>query len=262
MSRRWSISAGAIGASIVLAGVPAAALAGPMGTPGAPGGVIDNPAAVPANDSTSLALRIYATPNVSMFLNAQGDVSVTRGAAFTPIGSSPAGYGGYIVEAQWDELVSPTTNTLKVVWRTSTGQKFLPPNPSIQGQSAIALEWRIGVTDPVSWVPNVSHCNLVAAFIKTSTTGGGSLISYNITQSVSNPWNGTSFGTTLPISAFTNVNYIEANFVYTPVVVPAPWSGAGLLLAIGVCAGRRRRVAASCRGERSEEVWRLGRQAA
>jgi hypothetical protein len=226
---------------MVVAGVPVAALAAPMGMLGAPGGVIDNPAAVQANDSTSLGLRIYATPNVSMFLNAQGDAPVTRGAVFAPIGAAPAGYGGYVVEAQWDELVSPTTNTLKVVWRTSTGQKFLPASPSIQGQSAIALEWRIGVTDPVAWVPTVSHCNLVAAFIKTSTTGGGSLISYNITASVSNPWNGTSFGTTLPISAFTNVNYIEANFVYTPVVVPAPWTATGLGLAIGLWTGRRRR---------------------
>lgn len=198
--------------------------------------------AVAASDTASVALRVYATQQISLFLNAGGDASIQRGGAFKDIGAAPAGYGTYTVQAYWDEFVA-AVNTVQIIWKTSNGQRFIPAGATIQGQPVQFLEWRVGATNPITFWPWITSVNLVSATISASTNGGATLTTTDITGSVSNPWNGTSFGTTLPASFFNNANYIEATFTYVPIPAPAS-AGAVMILGAGLGAvrgGRARR---------------------
>lgn len=240
---KWGIHASGVSVrALVAASLSASAGASatvysPFGGPAIPEGV----PAVASGDAASLSLKVYATPNISTFLNAAGDVAVTRGSSFTGIGAAPSGFGSYTMQATWDEHLGATTNTVRVVWQTSNGQRLVPANATIGGLSVGYLEWRVGATNPVSWTPGISHVELIGAFLGVSTDGGASQSTFEITASLTNPWNGTSFGTTLPISAIGAANYIEAKFIYAPVPLPSPLSAGAVGLAMGLCVGRRRR---------------------
>ncbi|MFM9996287.1 MAG: hypothetical protein ACKVU4_10855 [Phycisphaerales bacterium] len=250
MNRGRAIAAGAIGvATLVVAPMCPAEMIGrgPSQSPGAPirpgpqipgfgdGGF----SAVWDGDSASLALKVYANPQLSVYLNSQGDSSVVRGGGFKNTGSAALGFGSYTVQATWDEFITPTNNTIQIIWKTSNAQRFIPAGATIQGQPVGFVEARVGVTDAISFWPWITTVNMVSATIASSTNGGLTLSTFDITGSVSNPWNGTSFGSTLPASSFNNANYIMATFTYVP--VPAPASVGGVLLFAGLCAARRRR---------------------
>lgn len=252
MNCRRAVAAGAIGLAILVA-VPTSsaeligAVNGPAGGPGfgapagtqVPGFTDGGFSAVWDGDSASLALKVYANPQLSVYLNNLGDSSVQRGAGFKNIGSAAIGFGSYTVQASWDEFVTPSNNIVQIIWKTSNALRFIPANATIQGQAVGFVEARVGVTDAISFWPWITNVNLVSATIASSTNGGQTLATFDITASVSNPWNGTSFGTTLPATSFTNANYIVATFTYVP--VPAPATAGGVLLFAGLCAARRRR---------------------
>lgn len=207
---------------------------------GGGGGVEDSFPAVMAADTASMGLRVYASPTNGIFLNLSGDTIVQRGAGFKNIGNAAPGFGNYTAQVTWDEIVGAgSTSTVQVIFKTSNAQRFIPAGATIQGQPVAFVEWRVGATNPVSFLPWITSVNLVQATISASTNGGLTLSTFDITAGVTNPWNGTSFGSTLPASFFNNANYIEANFVYTPVPGPAAFAvfGAGL----GLFAARRRR---------------------
>ncbi|MCC6662010.1 MAG: hypothetical protein IT437_14130 [Phycisphaerales bacterium] len=210
---------------VALAGVAAA---GELDFPSFP--------AVPPGEEASLALKVYANPGVSGFVNQSGDGSVERGG-FENTGSGGA-YGNYNVMASWDEFVGTGSNIVQVIWKTSTGQRFFPPGATVGGLPIQFLEWRLGASDPVGFGPWVSGNSLVAATISSSVNGGASFQNFDITASISNPWNGTAVGTTLPISFFNLANYIQLTIEYTP--VPAP-GVVTVLAGAGFLACRRRR---------------------
>lgn len=232
---------------VVLAG-SAVALAGPLNPPqgpamfvgpASPSGGPDEPSfpGVLGDETASVGLKVYANPSVSGFINAGGDQPVMRGATHN-IGSGGA-YGTYNVQASWDEFVGTNTNIIQVVWKTSNSQRFVPSGALVGGLPVQFLEWRFGVTDPVMFGPWVTGNSLVAATISSSTNGGQTLQNFDITASVTNPWNGTVSGTTLPISFFNNANYIQLTVEY--VLVPAPGAVAVVAGAAGLIAVRRRR---------------------
>ena len=210
---------------LALAGI---ASAGELDTPSFP--------AVPPGEEASVAMKVYANPGVSAFVNQSGDGGVVRGG-FENTGSGGS-YGNYNVMASWDEFVGTNSNIVQVIWKTSTGQRFFPQGATVGGLPVQFLEWRLGATDPVEFGSWVTGNTLVSATISSSTNGGGNFQNFDITSSISNPWDGTAFGTTLPISFFNLANYIQLTIEYTP--IPAPGvitvlAGAGLL------AARRRR---------------------
>jgi hypothetical protein len=204
------------------------------------GGHVEAPSAVVAGDAASLSLKVYgAAPSAQAFVNLPGDVSVVRGPAFTSLGTPPAAYGNYTLQGRWDEFISPTTNSVKVVWKTSNGQPFVPPGATVLGQPVASLEWRLGVTNPVSFQAWVTTVDLTRAFLGVSSNGGSSLTTHDITAGVPDPWNGTACGVAMPIGTFANANYIEAMFVYMP--IPGPAASGALLAGAGLYAARRRR---------------------
>ncbi len=232
-------SGGMFAAGAVIVGTLGAPTVAP-GTIWSPAGSPETPSAVVPGDAASLALKVYSSTSASAFLNVQGDVPVTRGPGYTNIGAAAPGFGNYTVQAHWDEIVGETMNTVRVRWKTSNGQKFIPPGAQVQGLAAAFLEWRIGATNPVSFQAWVTQVDLLKAILSVSSNGGSTLAAYDITDGLSNPWNGTAFGATLPLSMFANANYIQAMIMYKP--VPGPASAAAIVMGAGLCAARRRRV--------------------
>lgn len=240
MGWRPVISACAVG----VFGLPAVSSASSLFTAPPPPGLgspfSDSFQAVAGGDTASLGLRVYASPTSGIFLNLSGDSNVQRGAGFASIGNAAPGFGSYTVQAHWDEIVgSGTTNTLQVILKTSNSQRFIPAGATIQGSPVLFVEFRLGATNPVTFAPWITSINLLQATISASTNGGASFSTTEITAGVTNPWNGTSYGTTLPASFFNNANYIEANFVYTPIPAPSVFAAVGA--GLGLFAARRRR---------------------
>jgi hypothetical protein len=203
------------------------------------GGGTDDPyfPAVVVNDAASCGLKVYANPNVSGFVNQGGDAEVTRGPTFTNIGTGGA-YGSYNVLTTWDEFVGANSNIVQVVWKTSNAQRFIPQGATVGGLAVQFLEWRLGVSDPVTFGFWVTGNMLVSATISSSTNGGTNFQNFDITSSLSNPWNGEAHGTTLPISFFNAANYIQLTVEYIPIPSPGVLS---LAAAAGLCVFRRRR---------------------
>lgn len=218
-----------------------AAQAGPLNDPRGPfvPGGTDAPSfpAVMPNDHASVGLKVYANPNVSAFVNQTGDASVQRGTGFTNVGDGGA-FGAYNVMSSWEEFVGAGTNILQVVWKTSNGQRFIPQGATVGGLPVQFLEWRLGVTDEVTFGSWVTGNTLVSATISSSTNGGGNFQNFDITASIANPWDGKAYGTTLPVSFFNLANYIQLSIEYTPVPAPGVLFIAG---GAGLIALRRRR---------------------
>jgi hypothetical protein len=232
---------------VAMAGIPAAALAGPVpvGFPGEepPSGGGYNPRTPPmrgvvANDIASIGLKMYDGANNAVSVNLNGEVSVPRGPSFTNIGANRNG-GGQI-QASWDEVVQNNVVYINTIIRSSDGAQFMPPTAMVNGQAAFFWNWRFGMSNNVDFYNYVTNVTVVSARAYFSDNGGLSFFGFNNIAGGLNSsnWNpGCDPGQLLAsIGDGTNFVFLQ----YQILIVPAP-AGAGALAAFGLFAARRRR---------------------
>lgn len=225
-------------ASLVCLTLCAVAGADPIDAARMTGPFQDDPGfgALKPNDKTSLALAAYSSASNKAFINSMGHAPVKNGGE-QYIGTTTKGDS---VMAQWHEVVGATSNTIQVIWRTENKTDLIPAGTMVNGVPAQHLGWRVGVVDPMQFKKNVASINLVEVTAMTSKNAGLTFELTNLTSTFPAQWNGIDDGRVLSGVVGKGVNMMILEYTYSVTLVPAPASGAALLLGSLAMTRRRR----------------------
>ena len=201
-----------------------------------------------ANNSVATVSLVGFAGGQFRSLNSRGDapvpVSSFENPVFHSIGTNTAPNPNQedTLEAAWYEVVNPQGQFVQLIIRSRNGKPFVPVGTKVDGHTVQAFSYELGGDgNGIDWKANISHVAWTEFVINYSTDGGQTAYSDPI---IHDPlggahWNGIDvlhLGLEVPGSG---VNWIQVNYKID--VVPAPGTLAGLTLAAGFLARRRRR---------------------